>query len=382
MESNYYKNKMEEMLRDDKAYEMIPNNNDKSVMNKIRKLTEKYKDILTDKEIKFLSSFESKTSLFYGMPKIHKCESIISAIQSQRSTVVSVNCPADLTFRPIVAGTCCPTHRLSHLMDVILQPFLMHVKSYVRDSMDILNKLPNIVNSSTKLITLDVESLYNNITHNLGLRAIAYWLNTYPEVLDRITPNFVMESIALILENDTFTFDGKYYKQLIGTAMGTKCAPAYAALTLGYLEIGLYENIEYTFSKSVGEQFKNMYKRYLDDVLIIMSDPTITEESVYTLLNNLDENLTFKIETSGKTVNFLDITISIKNNTIDTDIFYKSTDSKQYLNFKSCHPRHIKQAVPYNLARRICTIVSEDYRREYRLNELCIYLKNVVTPKI
>ena len=35
----------------------------------MRKLTDKYKDILTDNEIKFLASFENKTSLFYGTPK-------------------------------------------------------------------------------------------------------------------------------------------------------------------------------------------------------------------------------------------------------------------------------------------------------------------------
>ena len=59
-----------------------------------------------------------------------------------------------------------------------------------------------------------------------------------------------------------------------------------------------------------------------------------------------------------------------ENNIIKTDIFYKVTDTHQYLHFKSCHPRHCKLNVPYNLARRICTIVSDPTTQDTRLSEL------------
>ena len=41
------------------------------------------------------------------------------------------------------------------------------------------------------------------------------------------------------------------------------------------------------------------------------------------------------------------------------------------VNFRSCHPKHTKTSIPYNLARRICTIVSDQSQREKRLSELC-----------
>jgi hypothetical protein len=59
---------------------------------------------------------------------------------------------------------------------------------------------------------------------------------------------------------------------------------------------------------------------------------------------------------------------------IETDIFYKTTDTKQYLSYDSCHPRHTKNAVPYNLARRICTIVSNIPIKNERLKELEAFL--------
>ena len=48
----------------------------------------------------------------------------------------------------------------------------------------------------------------------------------------------------------------------------------------------------------------------------------------------------------------------------------KKTDSKQYLPYTSCHPRHIKNNIPYCLARRIKTIVSENKILEKRMEEL------------
>ncbi|XP_029656251.1 uncharacterized protein LOC115230173 isoform X1 [Octopus sinensis] len=67
---------------------------------------------------------------------------------------------------------------------------------------------------------------------------------------------------------------------------------------------------------------------------------------------------------------FLDIMVTKKNTTITTDIYYKHTDTHQYLNFKLCHPPHTKRNIPYCLARRICTIVEDLKTRNQHLMEL------------
>ena len=63
-----------------------------------------------------------------------------------------------------------------------------------------------------------------------------------------------------------------------------------------------------------------------------------------------------------------------RNARIITDIYYKVTDTHQYLHFGSCHPYHTKPSIPYNLARRICTILSEKDTRDIRLNKVKTYL--------
>ena len=61
----------------------------------------------------------------------------------------------------------------------------------------------------------------------------------------------------------------------------------------------------------------------------------------------------------------------IKNNTtIETDIYVKPNDSKQYLPYTSCHPKHTKINMPFNLATRVLKIVSNSDVQKVRLEEL------------
>jgi hypothetical protein len=81
------------------------------------------------------------------------------------------------------------------------------------------------------------------------------------------------------------------------------------------------------------------------------------------------------MEHSKSSIPFLDVYVIKKEDKIFTDIFYKCTDTFQYLHFSSLHRRHRKRTIPYNLARRICKIVSEDLTQAHRLEELKIYLR-------
>ena len=81
------------------------------------------------------------------------------------------------------------------------------------------------------------------------------------------------------------------------------------------------------------------------------------------------------MEKSEEKLPFLGILLLENNSRILTDIYSKETDSKQYLSFHSCHPKHKKTSVPYNLARRICTIVSDQDTQQRRLSELRIFLQ-------
>jgi hypothetical protein len=228
---------------------------------------------------------------------------------------------------------------------------------------------------------LDIKSLYTNIKHETGLTALKYWLRRYPELLDRLPESFVLKGCELILKNNTFQFDNINYIQKTGTAMGTKFAPCYATLTLGYLEEIFFENIKGELGLEKCSYIKNNYYRYLDDVFVICNNTVANDIMITEHLNRLDPELEFICDQKGKEVTFLDIKIMKNNvNTVETDIFYKETDSKQYLNYNSNHPRYVKNNIPYNLARRICTIVSNPELKLKRLKELTRFLRECSFP--
>ena len=145
--------------------------------------------------------------------------------------------PNDLKGRPIVAGPNSPTQALSSLIEKILKPIVPRLTTYIKDEWHFIKQLPRTLNYEATLYSCDIESLYTSITIDLGLEAISYWLNNKSDLIPNCFSNgFILEALEFILRNNNFKFDEKYYNQTEGTAMGTKCAPPYACLVVGYEE--------------------------------------------------------------------------------------------------------------------------------------------------
>jgi len=87
-------------------------------------------------------------------------------------------------------------------------------------------------------------------------------------------------------------------------------------------------------------------------------------------LNNIHETIKFTADYSSDRVNFLDVEVLLRNNKILTDLYVKKTDTHQYLDFSSCHPRHCKTSIPYSQALRLNRICSEPEFFDQRCNQL------------
>ena len=94
------------------------------------------------------------------------------------------------------------THMLSIFLDIILRPLTEKVTSYVRDDMDFLNYLPKKTDFDSTFFSFNITSLYTNIPHELGIEAISYWIEQFPDFLvdDRFTKDFITEALRLVLE--------------------------------------------------------------------------------------------------------------------------------------------------------------------------------------
>ena len=147
-----------------------------------------------------------------------------------------------------------------------MKPFLIHIKSYVKDNLDFLRKCSRKNNDSTTLVTFEVKSLYTSIPHNYGLEAISFWIEKHPDSLhSRFSKGFVLESIKIILENNNCFFNDEFYRQISGTAMGTIFAPTYATLTMEYFEFHFYNICELKWGKEFQEFILENWSCFLDD---------------------------------------------------------------------------------------------------------------------
>ena len=131
--------------------------------------------------------------------------------------------------------------------------------------------LPRNVDFESTFVTFDVSSLYTNISHDLALEAISYWIDKHPEDLveSRFSKEFVMKGIELILTLNYFVFDDKWYLQIKGVAIGTKVAVVLAILTVGYLEIKLYTILPNYFSNDYCLYIIKWWKRFTNDCFIL-----------------------------------------------------------------------------------------------------------------
>ena len=103
-----------------------------------------------------------------------------------------------------------------------------------------------------------------------------------------------------------------------------------------------------------------VWLRYIDDVFFIWTHGQSKLDSFLEYLNEFHQTIKFTSESSMEKVSFLDVMVVKKGGILETDLYCKPTDTHQYLQRGSCHPWHVKKAIPYGQALRIRRICSDD----------------------
>ena len=324
MEKSFYRDKMimQDHLTDETTYQEVPVDSDAKTFKKMKKLIERHKSSLTTNELNYVLHEDWKSSEFYARPKVHKCKSVIDEVKRNPREVLEMEEAQDLVGRPIVAGIDSPTRHLSDLIGKILKPLVSEQVTYIKDDWDYISKLPDKLNFKGNLFGCDIKSLYTSIPHELGLRAMEYWLNRCRHLIpERFTSSFILESIQFLLKNNNFYFNGKMYNQLSGTAKGSSFASFYACLTIGYREETiLFPAVEATYNQHIAHIIKEMYKRFMDDGVVFLPEE-ISKQEFLDLLNSMHPSIVFTLEDSEIThldgmevqnLNFLDILIMLR----------------------------------------------------------------------
>ena len=209
----------EKQLRDKETYEKLSSDPVSTLIRIVKSSLSRIKnrgDIPNETLVYF---FINKPQLgrFYLLPKIHKRLH---------------NAPG----RPVISNSRFFTENISAFLEYHLKPLSQRVESFMKDTNNFLKKLNELRDLPDDFIncTIDVVGLYPNIPHKEGLEAIRKALDKQED--QTISTDSLILLAECVLKNNFFEHNLRYFKQLQGTAIGTKFTPPYAILFMGYLE--------------------------------------------------------------------------------------------------------------------------------------------------
>lgn len=275
-----------------------------------------------------LGNTTPRSRRFYLLPKIHKDKTHWSI-------------PHEIPpGRPIVSDCGSETYQIAEFIEYYLNPLSQKHASYLKDTFHFISKLDLItVPPKAFLFTIDVDSLYTNINTKLGLQAIHKCFQKYPDF--HRPDKHLLQLLEISLTRNDFEFDGQFYLQVKGTAMGKKFAPSYANIFMADWE-------EAALNSSTLKPLH--YYRFLDDIWGIW---THSKEEFYNFthhLNTFTDSITIKYTIHDTEVNFLD-TVTYKGlkwhrtQHLDIKIYFKDTDTHSLLFKTSYHPNHTYRGI-------------------------------------
>ena len=149
----------------------------------------------------------------------------------------------------------------------------------------------------------------------------------------------MLKLIDIILKNNEFEFNGKYFVQKIGVSMGSPCSPS---LT----DLRMFEIITAIFKKYPYRESIVLLSVYRDDLFLLFNGEESKLRLFFEIANDIHPLLKFTFDISNSSLQFLDVTVfkgdRFKNSSIlDLKLFRKPTENFQYLHRTSAHPASV-----------------------------------------
>jgi hypothetical protein len=232
-----------------------------------------------------------------------------------------------------------------------------------------VNKIGSLnVNEDRYLVSFDVESLFTNVP---TLETIEIILDLAfkdgNEVFHELTRLELKDLLVVCTQESHFQFNGEYFDQIDGVAMGSPLGPLFANVFMS--------NFERKYMAELRELGVRVWYRYVDDVFASLNNPE-QASNILSLLNSKHPNIRFTIEheSRGK-LPFLDTCVIRKVDKYTTTIYRKKTFTGVYLNWSSLTSRRYKISLIRCLAERVWRICSDEKERLVEINKLKVILE-------
>lgn len=258
--------------------------------------------------------------------------------------------------RPIASNIGYPTGQISQFLHSQLIDAVNRHEHVLKDSLSLIRQLESMPLSPEQNILLtsaDVAALYPSINIDDGMTALQWFMAEHTSIPRNLQPKY-LKLARFVLENNYVEckgIDGTFL-QKVGTAMGTSFSVTYAIIFMIWLETPIINEFR---------KYIVLYKRYIDDILLIWSGPVNELCRFRAKFGTANSNI--KLEWQGTPsatdaenpakfnqhqhcrVNFLDLDIKIVSlqgsPVFEFRIYRKPGNAYSYLPYGSYHARHI-----------------------------------------
>ena len=251
----------------------------------------------------------SATPQLYGLPKIHKPE---------------------VPLRPIVSSIGSPTYNLAKFLTHIVSPLSGKTSSFVKDSRDFVEKVRRLrPEEGSILVSFDVTSLFTKVPIAEALEVIGRRLEEQ-ETEDRrttLTVDSIKQLLHLCLTSTYFMWNGRFYEQKEGAAMGNPLSPVVANIYMEHFETLAIESAKFKPAT---------WLRYVDDTFVIWNEGQDKLHSFLEHLNSMRPSIKFTMEVEeDRKLPFLDVMVTRNEDRLVTSVNRKKTH-------RLVHPLHLQ----------------------------------------
>jgi hypothetical protein len=288
---------------------------------------------LTEDIKKQLLPSGSRPPRLYGLRKIHK---------------------VGVPLRPTVNNIGAATYKLSKYLTSLLNQLTGKSTHHVRNSLQFVQTLNSLRVQPEDMVSFDVVPLFIKVPISDTLQILGQHFEENLLVLFRH-----------VLTSTYFCFEGQFFEQTDGVAMGSPLSPVVANF---FME---------DFEKRAIEQATNKptcWFRYVDDTFVIWQHGQEKLTEFLSHLNSLHDNIQFVTEKEEDGhLQFLDIDIYRKpNGSLGHRVYRKPTHTTLYLHHNSHHHPSYKISLLTSLIHGATAICDQD-----SLNQGLVFLTTV-----
>ena len=334
MDKQDYINKANQLLNQN-TYKVISKDPTTTIKNKLINILKviKTKTGLGSYSYKAMYPTGCVPPKFYGLPKIHK---------------------PDTPLRPIVSSCGSVTYGVAKELAKILKPLVGKSPHHINSTQDFVEQAKHFkLEAGECLSSYDVSALFTSVPIDPALNVIKDLLVKDNTLKERTVME--VEDIILLLEfclkNTYFSFQGQFYEQVGGAAMGSPVSPIVANLYMEYLE----QKALSTAPNPPPNFGAGMWMTPLSSTRKPTNKASYNTSAVLTL------PLGFTVEDNKEdgSIPFLDTIVKPEvDGSLSVTVYRKPTHTDQYLQWDSHHHLSAKFSVIQTLSHRASTVCS------------------------